>query len=66
MQNKAQPQAKRTRQSYMSRREKQRGSLGAEPLATGDKRGFGGGAPDAVAIILLFSKKTHIFRHILV
>jgi len=60
MQNKAQSQAKRTRQSYISRREKQHESLGAEPPAAGGKRGFGSEAPHAVAIILLFSKQ-HTF-----
>jgi len=67
MQNKAQSQAKRTRQSYISRREKQRGSLGVEPQPP-DVNGFGDRAPDAVAvaIILLFFQKTHIFRHTLV
>jgi len=30
--------------------------LGAEPLAAGGKRGFGGEAPNAAAISLVFSK----------
>jgi len=64
MQNKPQSLAKCTRQSYISRWEKQRGSLGAEPLADGGKWGFEGGAPNTVAIMLLFFPKTHIFRYI--
>jgi len=60
MQNKPQTQAICTRQSYISRQEKQRGSLGAEPLAVEGKWVFGGGAPDTLAITLLLSKK-HAF-----
>jgi len=58
LQNKAQPQAKRICQSYISRREKQLGSLGAKPLAAGGKRGFGGGAP-TLWRFYCFSKNTH-------
>jgi len=61
MQNNVQTQAKRTRQSYISRWEKQRGSLEAEPPAARGQRWFGGGASDAVVIILLFFQK-HIFN----
>jgi len=56
MQNKPQSLAICTRQSYIRRRKKQRESLGADPLAVGDKWGFGGEAPDALTITLLFSK----------
>jgi len=39
--------------------------LGMEPPVARGQRGFGGRAPDAVAILQLFSK-IRIFRHILV
>jgi len=39
---------------------------GAEFPATGGQWGFGGGVPDATAILQLFSKKIRIFRHSLV
>jgi len=55
MQNNAQSQDKRTRQSYISRWKKRLGGLGAPSRRK--LQGFGGGAPDAVVIILLFSKK---------
>jgi len=45
---------------------KQSGGLGAEPPADRGQRGFGGGAPDAAAILQLFSKNIRIFRYSLV
>jgi len=57
MQNKPQSLAISTRQSY-SRRKKQRGSLGAEPLAVGSKWGFGGGSPTLWRLHCFFLKNT--------
>jgi len=51
MQNNAESHAKRIRLSYISRWGKYRRSLGAESTAASGQRWFGGGAPDAVAII---------------
>jgi len=59
MQNKPQSQAKCTRQSYISRREKQRGSLGAEPLAAGSKWGLGAAPPTLWRLYCFFSKNAH-------
>jgi len=52
---------KRARQGCNSRRKSQCGGLRAELQTAGGQWGFGGGAPDAEAIyiVFFFSKNTH-------